>query len=203
MTWLWWAGSILPFGFLTPILFAGAAARIKKRSWYGWAALYAVAAYGGLIATVIGPEDSDLDGAGSLVMVVAWVAGLVHAFAARFEYARALRGPATSVDRARELVKRREEAQRLAAREPQVALEMGLGRPDRRGADHMGVVDVNHAGAKAIAALPGLTQRTAREIVRCREEIDGFSSVADLGGVLDLPADTVETLRPYVVFLPR
>jgi len=30
----------------------------------------------------------------------------------------------------------------------------------------MGVVDVNHAGAKAIAALPGLDDDMAREIVR-------------------------------------
>jgi hypothetical protein len=33
VTWLWWAGTLVPFGFLTPILFAAAAARIKKRSW--------------------------------------------------------------------------------------------------------------------------------------------------------------------------
>jgi DNA uptake protein ComE-like DNA-binding protein len=67
----------------------------------------------------------------------------------------------------------------------------------------MGVVDVNHAGAGAIATLPGVDDDLAREIVRCREEVDGFGSLADLGGVLDLDYDTVEELRPYVVFLPR
>ena len=31
----------------------------------------------------------------------------------------------------------------------------------------------------------------------------GFKTLAEMGGVLDLEADTVETLRPFVVFLPR
>ena len=66
MTWLSWAGTLIPFGFLTPILFAVAATRVHKREWLGWAALYGVVTYGGLVATFIGAEDSDLDGAGSL-----------------------------------------------------------------------------------------------------------------------------------------
>jgi hypothetical protein len=203
VTWVWALGNLAPFGIATPILFGVAGAQARRRAWTIAAVIYGLLAYGGVVMAIAGPDESTVHTLGGLLILIAWIGGAVHAFAIRPQYARALRGPATSVDRAREVVKRREEAQRLAAREPQVALEMGLGRPDRRGADHRGVVDVNHAGAKAIAALPGLDDDMAREIVRCREEIDGFSSVADLGGVLDLPADTVETLRPYVVFLPR
>jgi hypothetical protein len=203
VTWLWWAGTTLPFGFLTPILFAAAAAKVKKPSWYRWAALYAVGVYGGLAGLLIGADGTDLDGGGALLMVVAWVAGMGHAFAARFEYARALAGPEPAVDRAREIVKRREEAQRLALREPQVARQMGVGRPDLPGATDMGVIDVNHAGASAIATLPGVDDALAQEIVRAREACDGFKTLAEMGGVLDLEADTVETLRPYAVFLPR
>ena len=204
MTWLWWAGTLIPFGFLTPILFTVAARRVHKRAWLGWAALYGVATYGGLVATFIGADDSDLDGAGSLAMVIVWVAGSAHAFAARFEYARLLRNPLRSpVDAAREVVERRKEAQRLAAREPHVALEMGLGRPDRPGATHMNVVDVNRAPAGVIATLPGISDQLAREIVAAREEIDGFDTVVDLGEVLRLDVGVVEDLRPYVVFLPR
>jgi DNA uptake protein ComE-like DNA-binding protein len=71
------------------------------------------------------------------------------------------------------------------------------------GAIDMGVVDLNHAGAGAIATLPGVDDALAQEIVRSREECDGFGTLAELGGVLDLAPDTVEELRPYVVFLPR
>lgn len=203
MTWIWWAGTTLPFGFLTPILFAAAASKVKKPSWYRWAALYAVGAYGGLLATLIGADGTDLDGGGALVMVIAWVAGMAHAFAARFEYARALAAPESAVDRAREIVKQREEAQRLALREPQVARQMGVGRPDLPGSTDMGVVDLNHAGPRAISRLPGIDDAFAREIVHAREECDGFKTIDEMGGVLDLEADTVEALRPYVVFLPR
>lgn len=134
------AGTLLPFGFLTPILFAAAAARVSKRAWYGWAALYAAVAYGGLVATLIGDEGTDLDGAGSLAMVIAWTAGCAHGVR------RALR---------------------------------------------------------VCAALPGIDDALASDIVAAREQIDGFGSLEDLGGVLGLDGNTVEDLRPYVVFLPR
>jgi DNA uptake protein ComE-like DNA-binding protein len=39
--------------------------------------------------------------------------------------------------------------------------------------------------------------------VQLRDELDGFSSVNDLGNVLDLDGHAVERLRDRVVFLPR
>jgi len=42
VTWLWWAGTLIPFGFVTPVLFAAAAVRVRKPVWGLWAALYAV-----------------------------------------------------------------------------------------------------------------------------------------------------------------
>jgi hypothetical protein len=205
MTWAWWLGTWLPFGFLTPVLFAGAAARTGRRSWFGWAALYAVAAYAGLVMTIAGEEDGDLDGAGSLLMVITWIAGIVHGFFARIEFARRLRAPAapSALDRARATIAERREAQALVAREPEVALQMGVGRPDVPGAEHMHVVDVNRAGLRALAGLPGVDDARAAEIARAREEIDGFKSVEDLGIVLHLDGNAVEDLRPYVVFIPR
>ena len=67
----------------------------------------------------------------------------------------------------------------------------------------MNVVDVDHAGAGAIASLRGIDDRLAREIVSAREEIDGFDTLIDLGEVLRLDANLVDDLRPYVVFVPR
>ena len=203
MTWFWWAGSLIPFGFLTPILFAVAAVRARKRAWWGWAGLYAVAVYGGLAVYIVAASDSDLEGSAALVTVMGWVAGIVHTFVARFEYARRLDGPGTPLERARDAISRRREAQRLALSEPLTALEMGLGRPDVPGATHMGVVDVKHAAEEALAGLPGVSDALAREIATARVQVDGFKSVEDLGEVLRLDGDAVEDLRPYVVFLPR
>ncbi|HEX5621538.1 MAG TPA: helix-hairpin-helix domain-containing protein [Solirubrobacteraceae bacterium] len=203
MTWLWWAGTLIPFGFLTPVLFAVAAVRVRKREWWLWAAVYAVVVYGGLVLTEAAPDESDLSNLGAFIMFVGWLAGIGHGFVARREYERRLEGPTTPLERARSVIEQRREAQRLAQREPQAALEMGLGRPDLPGATHMGVIDVNHAGIDALARLPGVSDALAREMAHARTDIDGFKSVEDLGVVLNLDGDAVEDLRAYVVFLPR
>jgi hypothetical protein len=96
----------------------------------------------------------------------------------------------------------RERALRLARDNPALALEAGVGRPDIPGAFHGQVVDVNNAGAGAIASLPGITQRLALNIIDLRERINEFSSLADLGLVLDLDPDQMQALRGRVVFLP-
>jgi helix-hairpin-helix protein len=203
VTWLWWAGTLVPFGFITPFLFAAAGVRVRKWSWVAWAAVYAVVVFGGLIVTESAADESDLEGVGAFIMMVGWVAGIGHGFVVRREYERRLAGPTTPLEQARDRIGQRREAQRLAAREPHTALEMGVGRPDVPGATHMGVVDVNHAGADALGRLPGISDALAREIVHARSQIDGFASVEDLGVVLRLDGDAVEDLRAYVIFLPR
>jgi DNA uptake protein ComE-like DNA-binding protein len=40
-------------------------------------------------------------------------------------------------------------------------------------------------------------------MIEVRTQTDGFSSLEDLGTVLDLPGDLVERLHDHVVFLPR
>lgn len=84
-----------------------------------------------------------------------------------------------------------------------MALQLGVGRPDVRGARAMGVVDVNRAGLEALAGLPGVDDALAGEIVRVREDLDGFATVDEMGMVMHLDGDVVEDLRPYVVFIPR
>ena len=44
---------------------------------------------------------------------------------------------------------------------------------------------------------------TARRIIAVREQVDGFTSLEDLGMTMDLDGETVEDLRGRVVFLPR
>jgi hypothetical protein len=204
VSWVFAFGVLLTFGLVAPILFAMAGAQARKRAWLYAAALYAVLSWGGCTLAIIGEEDSALATLGGLMILVGWGGSSVHAFVIRPEYQRRLAGGgADSLERARDIVHRRQEAQRLALREPAVARELGVGRPDIPNARSMGVVDVNHAGAPALATLPGIDNHLADEIVTAREAIDGFKSLEDLGGVMDLDGDLVEDLRPYVVFLPR
>ena len=89
----------------------------------------------------------------------------------------------------------------MARARPALAAELGVGRPDVPGADHHGLVDVNSAPVEVLARLPGVDDALAAEIVRMRGELGRFSSVAELGAVMELPAPTVEDLRERVVFL--
>ena len=102
----------------------------------------------------------------------------------------------------RRLAERRE-AQKLAVENPALALELGVGRPDRPGAQSAGLVDVNNAPVEALRLLPGIDEAKALRIVRLREELNGFSSLHDLGAVLELDGHAVERLRDDTVFLPR
>ena len=105
--------------------------------------------------------------------------------------------------RAREHLAEREKARRLAVQNPQLALEAGVGRPDLPGSYHAGLVDINHAPFEVVAQLPGVDAELARRLIAAREEIGGFSSLEDLGSVLDLEGDETERLRTHIVCLPR
>lgn len=98
---------------------------------------------------------------------------------------------------------RRDQALQLAREKPALAHEIGVGRPDQPGAFDAGVVDLNNAPASALARLPGVGDDLATRIIEARTQTNGFSSLEDLGIVLDLPGDLVEHLRDHVVFLPR
>lgn len=106
------------------------------------------------------------------------------------------------VRQARKRLRDREHALRLARENPQLAAEVGIGRPDLPGAYDWGVVDVNHASLEVIATLPGIDERVAQQIVQARDRISGFASLEEFGMILDLQGDEVERLRQHVVFLP-
>lgn len=66
----------------------------------------------------------------------------------------------------------------------------------------MGVVDVNHASAAALAQLAGVDAQLAARLVAVREEVGGFRSAPELGAVIDVDATTVERIGRAAVFLP-
>jgi DNA uptake protein ComE-like DNA-binding protein len=65
-----------------------------------------------------------------------------------------------------------------------------------------GLVDINSAPAAELARLPGLDDDLAAMIVLLRGHMDGFASLAQLGLMLDLPADVLSDLSDCTVMLP-
>lgn len=98
---------------------------------------------------------------------------------------------------------RRAEARAIVERDPSMARELRIGRPDvpARTYDDGGLVDLNHVGPEVMVQLLELTPAQAEEIVRVRSEIHGFASIEELGAYTSLPPPVVEGLRERAIFL--
>jgi DNA uptake protein ComE-like DNA-binding protein len=204
VTWFFAFGVLVTFGMAAPILFLIAGSQAHRRSWMYAAGLYAVLCWGGLALAGLSEEDSTASTLAGLMLILGFLSSSAHAFVIRPEYARRLGGGVVNpLEAARNAVEIRKEAQRLARDEPAVARELGVGRPDVPSGRSMGVIDVNHVPAETLATLPGIDNHLAAAVISARDEINGFSSLEDMGGVMDLDGNLVEEIRPYVVFLPR
>jgi DNA uptake protein ComE-like DNA-binding protein len=195
--WVWVSGTPMGLGAWTPIV---PGRELGKRSWVGWGILWTLLT----IAGWVGAAANDGGAGAGLAIIGGWVGAIATTLAIRPSY---LEQAGSSFLRSREAAEQRlaerREAQKLARENPALAQELGVGRPDRPGAQAAGLVDVNNAPAEAIATLPGIDAELAQRIVATREQVDGFSSLADFGGVVDLDGNAVERLRDRVVFLPR
>ncbi len=195
--WVWASAAPMGLGAWTPIV---PGRRVHRRAWIALGALWSAVALAGWIGAAANDGGS---GAG-LLIILGWVGAVATTLSIRTTYL-GLISSSFADDRAeaeRRLAERRE-GQRLAAERPELALELGVGRPDRAGAQHAGLVDVNNAAAGALTGLPGIDDVMATRIVELRAELNGFSSVHELGGLVDLDGYAVERLSDRVVFLPR
>jgi len=188
---------LFPLGWLAWAAFLYVGLRVRHRRWTVAAAVYFAITTVWTAMAAVGEDGGTLVGVAAATCFAMWAAAIVHALVIRKEFGRRLdlrlRVEDGQLDR--------EIARDIVENDPQMAKELGIGRPDLVEASPGGVIDVNHASAGMLAMLPGIDARLARQIVGTREAMGPFSSVAELGMVLDLPADTVERLRPLVVFL--
>jgi hypothetical protein len=93
---------------------------------------------------------------------------------------------------------RRAEARELRAKDPALARDLGIGRPDLgRGYDDGGLVDLNTAPAPLIAAISGIDQAYADAIAA----VPGgtYSILDDLFIDLNLPLHVQEQLREHSI----
>ncbi len=203
-TWWTWV-SLIPIGFgaWTPI-YAGVRARV--RSWIALGALWSTIGVAGWIASTSSNTHGhhQYSPTAGLLLIVSWVGAAATAFIIRSDYVHRMSSPLlNAAARADGRLRDRREALALARRNPTLAREIGVGRPDLATGGDAGLVDVNNAPATALTRLPGVDDALATRIVETRAEIRGFSSLEDFGVALDLPGDVVEDLRDRVVFLPR
>jgi DNA uptake protein ComE-like DNA-binding protein len=193
--------SLVPLGLgaWAPI-YAGVKAR--RSVWILLGVLWSACVIAGFIAdSASHPGHNDFAG---FLFILGWVGAIATSFSIRSSYERQMSSELEqATEDAEQRLADRQRALEMARRDPALAREVGIGRPDRQGAADAGLVDVNNAGVTALLELPGVDGDLATQIVETREKVGGFSSLEDCGATLDLDGGIVEGLRDKVVFLPR
>jgi hypothetical protein len=211
-SWIVVAVAPATLGLLTFAAFWYAAARMRS-------GLVGLAAIGYTTATVLefiwaGPVGGrPVEPGFSITIATTFLVGTAHLIVIRPRLSRALAvapppAPVTAVieqDPAyREAIlrrTRRAEARALVSRDPALATELGVGRPDQdREFDDGGLIDVNAVPAEVLASLPGFTAELAGEVVAARDRVGPFYSPEDLVVLADVPAGVVDQVRDRLLF---
>jgi hypothetical protein len=210
-TYLWALMPLLTCGFGAPIGFATALAKRRDNL-----TLTALVLHSALILTgcgVIGANDSPTPEWAittfSFTLGITSLGATAHLLLIRSAVwapppgpqAPAVRPPGEEVvDRARKL---REQARRTAQADPMLARRLGIGRPDLpRQFDDGGLVDLNHAPPWVLVTLPGVTERSARQIQDRVERSGPFGSLGEVMLVVEISPTFEHHLREYCVFIP-
>lgn len=196
-------------GFLTWAVFLILGRNAQRRAWLVWSAVYAALMVAFcVLEAASGSSVTDLAASiAPIPFVFAWFGGIVHLGVVSKDATRRIQQVRRASDgtpvliAARERIKEREEGRRLAAKDPVLAREVGVGRPDLPGTRDFGLVDVNHASPEALCKLPGITPQIAEYIEQTRQSVGLFTSVEDLCVTLDLPPNLTDDLREHAVFL--
>jgi DNA uptake protein ComE-like DNA-binding protein len=99
---------------------------------------------------------------------------------------------------------RRAEARRIVERDPALARELRIGRPDLpREYDDGGLVDLNSAPAALIARICDIPRDLADRIVAARAAGAPFVRVDDAFTFTDIPVELWDRIRDRAVTLPQ
>ena len=102
---------------------------------------------------------------------------------------------------ARARMSHRQQARELAASNPVLARELGVGRPDMpHDYDDGGLVDVNHVPGEVLRQSLGLTAAESAAIITVREQLGRFSGPEELTAYTELAPDRVDALRDWLLF---
>ncbi|WP_198166917.1 ComEA family DNA-binding protein [Microbispora sp. ATCC PTA-5024] len=198
-------------GYLAPLVFMYAAIRIRSISLYLATGLYTAVAVIEFV-TASAPVGTYQHTVWVLCLIVAAIVAAGHAAAIReqvFDFPetgddRWKKGNKNAVKLARRHRQMRTRARAIADRDPDLARELGIGRPDLiRSYDDGGLIDINHAPAEAISRIPGLPAEHLKRIMDVRDMVGAFSSAEDLAITADLPAELTALLKEYTTYLPR
>ena len=194
---------------LVPVVSAGtlswasaayAAARLRSPLHGAIAAVYFVLAV--VTFAVTDPDSSRYSPAiATAAILPAWIGGTVHGVLLRSRLLR-LRASLSDplVELARERRRRRQSALQVLRREPALARDLRIGRPDLpRQYDDGGLVDVNNVPEHVLTTALGITREQAQRIVVERQRTGGFASVGEIATRGLLPAAVVRSFDDVLI----
>lgn len=147
-------------------------------------------------------ETTVLGNIGVGVILLIMAGGTAHAFVLRGR----VFAPRTPMDpalaRALAARERRQEARALVGRDPGLARELHIGRPDLpHEYDGGGLVDINHVPPGILMSYLGFSQTQAAQAVQRRTTMGGFSNTNELEVYCGLPPAFMDGLSDRVIFL--
>ncbi|WP_157553057.1 hypothetical protein [Jiangella gansuensis] len=98
---------------------------------------------------------------------------------------------------------RRRQAREILERDPAMAVELGIGRPDLRGGyDDGGLVDINHVGSDDLVAMLGWPRAAADGFVADRDRRRGYASLTEIAALSGLDPSLLDHGAERIVLLP-
>jgi hypothetical protein len=210
--WLWLL-PVLSMGllaFVPPITIAAKSRSARTWLWAGGLTAVWVAGF-----TMIGSESSGTSDLAGLLYFGAWIGCIVFALVmgpkvdwpAKVVYGTPLppsphdpnAAAVASVHAGRV---KRHEARELVGRDPLMARDLRIGRPDLpRQYDDGGLVDVNSAPAEVLVQWLGLTADEATKLVDARVQLGRFEHAEDLVNLAGLEPSAYDRVRERVVLM--
>lgn len=183
--------TIATAGLLAAVPFFHAASRLNRPQLRKVGAGMAAGGLLGFALVGLSPTDDAgqptgwLSNVGALVLLTVIVVATLLLIGLRREvYQTPAAGPPSgnegamaSVEQAR---RKRDEARKLAAKDPMMARELRIGRPgSNQGYDDGGLLELNFATAEQLSSVCGLPRNVAEEVVASRAALGRFEHVED------------------------
>jgi hypothetical protein len=210
----YFVAAICSAGVLSALPFWHAAYRLQRPALRRLAVLYSVAGLAFLVLSGLIPKDAagNPTGSGAAAaenVLVAFALVVIIAACVQLRPLRrevfgigAPRGPLSADPAVAQVLERRakrQAARELIAKDPAMARELGIGRPDLHlGYDDGGLVDVNAATAESLAQVCGIAPARAGQIIAAREARGGtYFSIGEVLMDVALPPGEDEALREH------
>jgi hypothetical protein len=208
---LWAWAPLLSVGMLTFLPFLRiAAARRRSRDWTLFAIYSGVTVVIVTLANIGAPARGALNSAIGAVVFVLIVVATTHALIELRSLPRPLHAATPGqpfvpqpdpVQLARARIGRRAEARELARRDPVLARELRIGRPDLpRQYDDGGLVDVNNVPDIVLAQHLQLTPQEIQAVVAARGQLGNFTSAEEVSVYAQLAPARVDAIRDLLWF---